>query len=367
MKITYLANIRIPTEKAHGVQVMKACEAFVRVGNGVELVAPNRRSPITTDAFSYYNIKITFPLVRLFTIDTVGWGRIGYIFQSLAFGLAAVWYTRNRVSDIIYGRDEIVLTVLGLLTRKEIVWESHDGSWNIWARYTARRAKKMIVVTEGAADFYKEQGVPAERLLAISNGIDLEDFACPESKETARTRLGLPLHEKIVLYIGRLDGWKGTDTLLEASKILPSAVRIVVIGGEREQVIKLSKKYPQVTFLGFKPYSELANNQAAADALVVPNTGKSEISVRFTSPLKLIAHLASNRPIVVSDLPSTRWVADGAALFVPPDNPKALAEGVERIFKDTQLAQELCAKAQEKVSAFSWSTRAEKIATFISQ
>jgi len=28
MKIIYLANARIPTEKAHGVQIMKMCEVF---------------------------------------------------------------------------------------------------------------------------------------------------------------------------------------------------------------------------------------------------------------------------------------------------------------------------------------------------
>ena len=368
MKILYIANVRIPTEKAHGIQIMKACEAFARAGHDVELVVPDRRSPIKDDPFAYYGIKTLFLLKRLSTLDTIGWGGIGYVFQSIAFGKIAALYIWLHIwshpADVVYGRDEIVLTVIGLLTNKKIIWESHDGAWNIWARYVVRRASGIVVVTKGAVDFYTEHGVSPEKLLAVSNGIDLDDFAHPESKEAARTRLGLPLHEKIALYIGKLDGWKGVDTLLEASRLL-SDIHVVVIGGTLAQVAELSKKYPNVRFLGYRPYTELPDNQAAGDVLVVPNTAKDPVSVRFTSPLKLIAHLASSRPVVVSDLPSTRWVADGAALFVAPDDPQALAEGLEKALSGSEGTQKLLESAKARVAGLSWSKRAERITAFL--
>jgi glycosyltransferase involved in cell wall biosynthesis len=343
---------------------MKACEAFVRAGHEVELVVPARKSPIKADSFAYYGIKNVFPLKRIFTIDTVRLGSIGYIWQSIFFGKVAALYAWFHKSDVLYGRDEITLAVAGLLTRRKMIWESHDGAWNIWARYLVRRASGIVVVTQDAVDFYKEKGVPEARLFAISNGIDLDDFARPESKEVARARLGLPQDAKTALYIGKLDGWKGVDTLLEASLLL-SETRVAIIGGEKNQIEELSKKYSKVIFVGFRPYAELADNQAAADVLVVPNTGTSDISVRFTSPLKLIAHLASGRPIVVSDLPSTRFIADGAALFVQPDDPKALAEGIEEALTSPTMAQELIQKARERVVNFSWSKRAQRISAFI--
>lgn len=364
MKILYIANVRLPTEKAHGIQIMKACEAFARAGHDVELVVPNRHSPIKDDPFAYYGIKTRFPLTRLFALDTIGWGSIGYVFQSIGFGKIAGIYTWFRSADVIYGRDEIVLAIVGLLTRKNIVWESHDGAWSAWARYVAKRAKRIVVVTKGAVDFYTERGVDASRILAVSNGIDLDDFAHPESKSAARTRLGLPLHEKIALYIGKLDGWKGVDTLLEASRLL-SDIHVVVIGGTPVRVTELSKKYPNVRFLGYRPYAELPDNQAAGDVLVVPNTEKDPISVRFTSPLKLVAHLASGRPVVVSDLPSTRWIADGAALFVAPDSPSALAEGIQKAVDGPESAQKLIESAKARVVDLSWSKRAERISGFL--
>jgi len=42
VKLLYVANARLPTEKAHGVQIVKMCEAFTQNGAEVELLAPFR-------------------------------------------------------------------------------------------------------------------------------------------------------------------------------------------------------------------------------------------------------------------------------------------------------------------------------------
>jgi len=59
MKIIYLANIRIPTEKAHGLQVMKMCQAFQGAGADIKLVVAKRKNPKfeNMDVFDYYKIK----------------------------------------------------------------------------------------------------------------------------------------------------------------------------------------------------------------------------------------------------------------------------------------------------------------------
>lgn len=37
MNIVYVANVRIPTYRAHGIQITKMCEEFARLGNTVRL------------------------------------------------------------------------------------------------------------------------------------------------------------------------------------------------------------------------------------------------------------------------------------------------------------------------------------------
>jgi len=118
--------------------------------------------------------------------------------------------------------------------------------------------------------------------------------------------------------------------------------------------------------LGFRPYTELANNQAAADVLVVPNTGKDPISARFTSPLKLIAHMASVRPIVASDLPSIREiVGDDAALLVSADDSQALAGGIRKVLADDSLGSKLAERALERVGHYTWDSRAESMGSIL--
>lgn len=362
MKIAYIANIRFPTEKAHGIQIAKACEALTKAGEDVVLLVPSRHTSIKEPAAQYYGLKHSFLVRTVFSFDTVGWGKVGFWLQSVTFALSARSYVRAHMPDVVYGRDELVLSILYFLGVRNIFWESHDGTWNKASRYISKHARGIVVVSNGLKDFYSEMGVPRGKILAVPNGIDLKAFSAVETKTAARARLGLPQDKKIALYIGRLDGWKGTDTLLNASTLLPDDIQVALIGGEQKQIEVLRKNYPNVLFLGYRPYSELANNQAAADVLAVPNTAKNDISVRFTSPLKLIAHMASHRPIVASDLPSIRELVDEtSAVLVTPDSSKALAEGIQKALGQSSIAE----RAFERVKIFDWQVRAQSIIDFI--
>jgi len=73
----------------------------------------------------------------------------------------------------------------------------------------------------------------------------------------------------------------------------------------------------------------------------------------------------SGRPVVVSDLPSTRSVAASAALFVTPDDPQALAEGLEKALSGSEGTQELLESAKARVADLSWAKRAERITAFL--
>lgn len=357
----------MPSEMAHSIQIVKACEAFVSRGIDIELVVPSRFTPIPESPEQYYGIKNTFPIRRLTVPDVVRrFGRFGFKLQVLFFGIASVWYVWKKHPDVVYCRDEHILFFTLLLRARNGIWESHDGAWNRVARYVASRAKRIVVVTEGQRDWYVARGVPKEKIVALPNGIDTSVFAHTESRESARTRLGLPQDAFIALYVGEFGGWKGTDTLFASSELLPEGVRIVTIGSSQKKRDAVAPLYPKVILLPERPYRELQDNLAVADVCVLPNTGKDRISVSFTSPLKLLAYMASGKPIVASDLPSVReLVGEGSAVLVEPDNPQALAEGILRIANDPLLAKHLSQEAQKRAQSFDWRIRAEKILAFI--
>ena len=63
-KIIYIANVRLPTEKAHGIQTTKMCEAFGNYGLEVELVIPWRFNKIKENTFNYYGVKENFKIKK---------------------------------------------------------------------------------------------------------------------------------------------------------------------------------------------------------------------------------------------------------------------------------------------------------------
>lgn len=366
MIIYYLANIRFPTEKAHGVQVAKMCESFANMGHSVELVIPIRKNDISTDPFEYYSIHGNFRIKKTFSLDLIFLGRIGFLIQSITFSISSFIYLVSKKADIIYSRDDIPLYVVGLLNIKR-VYEAHTPRFNFFTKKVLKNVERIISISGGLKDFYVSNGIDEEKIMVAHDAASLTDSKEKISKNEIRKKLGITLDKKVALYIGRVDTWKGVKTLFEASRALEEKnIVTVIIGGEEKQIEILRKEYPNVQFLGYKPYKEVFQNQQAGDVLVLPNTGKDDISCFYTSPLKLFTYMSSGIPIVASDLPSIREVLnEDSVIFFEPDNSDSLTKAIIETLQDKNHSLDLAMKAKEEVLNYTWKGRVEKIISFI--
>mgnify|MGYP001560275961 CR=1 FL=1 len=369
-KIIYIANIRLPTEKAHGIQIMEMCSAFAKEGVKVALVVPKRFNHIKEDPFVYHDVKENFAIKRLPCIDTVKFGKIGFLFEIFSFTFFVVLRYLFTFGATFYTRDESVAFFLRVLGKK-VVWEGHRGEKNIVIKLLIKMKVKMVMISNGLLDLYKRMGALPARMIVAPDAADVERFDIDISIADARKRLGLPLDKKIILYKGGMFSWKGPGTLAKAAAGIKSNNFLVVfIGGTEKDVAAFNREFstvPNILVLGNRPRQETPVYQKAADVLIIPNSAKDDISKLYTSPMKLFGYMASGRPIVTSDLPSIREILDESnSFFFLPDDPASLAAVIDSVLNDQTEAQKRAGVALEQVRQYSWKNRAQNILKFIS-
>ncbi|MEK7170190.1 MAG: glycosyltransferase [Patescibacteria group bacterium] len=363
-RLFYIANMRFPTERAHGIQVAKMCEAFARNGARVTLLVPDRKT-LSTDPFSYYGLERNFTVEKVQVPDVVSFGAIGFFIESFLFARRAIRHANKEQGSIVYTREEWPLF---FLPDQVAFYEAHQLRKSRFFRGLIKQAKGIVSISQGLKDALVLAGYLEGKILVAHDGYDEKQFVERISKSEARTRLVLPQDRKIVMYVGGLEAWKGVETLCQAALFLKAdGIQVVVIGGTGEEKKRFEKRYPLITFLGARPYVELPQNLQAADILVLPNSATSELGSKFTSPLKLFAYMASGVPMVMANVPVLKEVVGSTqAILFMPDDPHSLANAIGKALDDPEAAQRTQA-AKDMVKDFTWDKRAKNVLAYITQ
>jgi len=376
MQLIYIANTRMPTEMAHGLQIMKTCEAFAKNGAELELVVPKRFSISSLgkkDPFEYYKVDRIFKIKKIFCFDLTPLNRflgpISFLVQAFSFSFFALIYLIFKKANIIYGRDRFCLFFISFI-KKNIVFEVHKiHRFFFWPIF--RRIKKTVVITENLRSILIKRGIDGNKIFVVPDGVDLKDFEVKESREECRKKLNLPVDKNLILYTGHLYKWKGVETLALASKFLSKKELMVIVGGIKwylsnfRNFIK-KNTLKNILILGYQDYSKIPYFLKASDCLVLTGTKKSNVSQYQTSPMKMFEYMASGRPTIASDLPSFREALNqNNSILIEPDNPQALVEGIKKVLNNPELAEKISRQAYKDVQNYTWEKRAKIIIDFI--
>lgn len=376
MKIYYLVNARIPTEKAHGIQLAKMCEAFIRAGNEVELIVPNRIND-STSLRDFYKLKTEVVLKRLPILNIYNQWRWGFIFGSISFMFSYLfyfWFKRifKREKFIIYTSDIDQFSFLFVrLIGVPYFAEFHDYKpktipYSFFLGGISGIITINKIIKEKLKEVYK---LSENKFIVEPNGIDLEMFDVNMTRDEARRKLGLPLEKKIAIYVGQFYDWKGLDILAKAGELLVGKCDIYLVGGNKNQLMTVTGRnnFPEnVICAGLRPYEEMPLWLAAADALLVLGTKKNDYSYYSTSPMKLSEYMASKRPILAAKTPAiTDVISDREVVFYEPDNAGTLAEKIGYIMNNPDEAGARVGVAYEAVKRYEWRVRTGRIMSFI--
>lgn len=369
MKILYLANERIPTDRANGLQIMKTCEALAKNGVELELIIPRRKTEaMADDPFDYYRIDRVFKLKKLPCLDLIPYlsflGPAPYWLITVTFSVSAAFYSLAHKHDFLYFRHDPILFWFFIFWKKNLVGEFHFLAEKKFQRFSSR-LKLVVAINRSAQEIYQAiKGVGGGVVLA-PDGVSIKDFDLSIGKEGARSKIGLPVIGCYVVYTGHFYSWKGIDALIKAAALLPKDVTILFVGGDTpEDSPLLKKKLPEnIKLTGQKKYSEIPFYLKAADCLVITGTKIDERSNLFTSPLKLFEYMASGRPIVASGTSAIQEVLvnNKNALLVESDNEKALADGIMNILNNPDTAITFAKQARIDVENYTWERRAKII------
>jgi glycosyltransferase involved in cell wall biosynthesis len=373
-RLIYISNARLPSEKANSVQSMHQCEAFGRLADA-EFWFPRRHNPLCSEPYAYYAVEPTFALRQLASWDPAGVKRIderiGFLLQALSFQVAClVRLLRTRGPLLIYTRNslDVFLAPLIRLFRPSaaLIVEDHDG--------LLRRAPSLkraclavvdgiVVTTTHHQRELLSEGVPPERILVAPNGVDVKKFS--GTARTVRPR-------RRIVYVGNLFEHKGVYTLAQALAHLPSAYTLEIVGGSPELQPRFATflqergLFSRVTCVGPIPHRAVVTHLQNADVAVVPNSARSDLSARLTSPLKLFEYMAAGVPVVASDVPALREVLthDRNAWLVTPDDSVQLAVAIRTVCEDEALARRLVETAWSDVAGYTWEARAARVLRF---
>ena len=369
MRILFLTLGRFPGPGASVIQVANMAQAFAELGHAVRLVAP--AGPEESADGGAHDGRFGWTPA----FETVPLSRNIHRGQSLLHAVRIAQMTTHGV-DLVFSRN-LRACLAPALRGIPTVFEAHTLTSMLRPQdravmsrlHRARGFRGIVAISQALADDLVEQlGVDPARILVAHDAVRLDVGVEPAALPPA------PPGTIRVVYTGSLFAGRGIDLLLDLAE-REHRVQVHLVGGPEEAARKLATVAAGAIAEGrlviHGPVSPARARafQRAADLLVAPfehrvSTNEGVDSSRWMSPMKVFEYMASERPIVISDLPVLREVLrpDVDALMVPPEDPDALAAAVLRLADDALLRARLAASALERVrSEFTWELRARRI------
>jgi glycosyltransferase involved in cell wall biosynthesis len=217
----------------------------------------------------------------------------------------------------------------------------------------ARRAHAVITSTEHGKQLVTEKlGVLAERI-----------YVCPPGAPTWRTlgREPRATPNGHILFLGTLEGRKNIGVLLDAYEILvhrhANPPPLILAGRPTEDAapwlrrIGVAPLADHVLHLGYVAPDDRERLLAEARVLVLPSLDEG-----FGLPV--LEAMSAGVPVIAARRGALPEVLGGAGVVVEPHDTDALADALERLIDDDELARERSGAGLARAAEFTWARTA---------
>ncbi|NEO86050.1 MAG: glycosyltransferase family 4 protein [Spirulina sp. SIO3F2] len=263
---------------------------------------------------------------------------------------------------------------VGLLTNRFAIFVFKAlEKYNYWI------AERITVISDGFMENLHSKDVNLSKVHRIYNWVDIELIKpiAPEINTFRNSRSlqhrfetfvqSLTPQEKpafkadsslaakfIVLYSGNIGLTQPMDKVLQAAKLLEAIPDIhFVIVGPQDGLTRLwheCQTYQVRQNITLSPFVDRQDLPMLLTAANVSLVVQKKNVISFNMPSKIQTISASGRPIIAS-VPQDGTAAQailnsGGGIWVPPEDPKALAQAIEQLYRDPDEVQRLGAQAR---------------------
>lgn len=230
-------------------------------------------------------------------------------------------------------------------------------------RYTLRHADYVVGRNHEAIEIVNHKGYRGPATV-VPNGVDERLFR-PMDRETARTKH--TIDGFAVAYVGRLVPEKGLAELVEAISRCDDRVKLYLVGDgpmrpEIERLIASRGLEDRIKLIGRTPPQALPELMNAIDVLALPSRTTRRWKEQFGRVI-IEAHCCGT-PVIGSDSGAIPHVVGGGGLIVPERDPVALANAIQALADNPQLAGSCADAGRQRAHAeCTWAAIAKQMHT----
>lgn len=377
MKIVY--QHRTLGDGAEGIHIMEMINAFQDLGHDVMMLGPHLQTNKTKQkkTIKLEKIKriVKGPVYELLELgyNLYGYASMGKVIGQFKPDLIYSRYITFNYSPIASGRYKSIPVFVEV--NAPLAYErAHESDETLFFQKAARflerqickNADKTIVVSTPLKDYLTSNGVPAEKILVMPNGVNTKTFY-PKPKSTQlMNKLGLMQHDTVIGFVGILRPWHGLDMLLNAFKqvheVFPDSKLVLIGDGPiRNDIVKLATGLNLTTCIHIT--GRIAH-KTIGEYISLIDIGVCVKATFYSSPMKILEYMAQQKAVLAPDMTNIRDIIahrKTGFLFTPEDT-QSLVNALKRLISDVKLRDQL-AKAgyQATQNRFNWRSNAKQV------
>jgi glycosyltransferase involved in cell wall biosynthesis len=273
-------------------------------------------------------------------------------------------FVKERGINIIHSHNpepHLFAVLASLFTNVSVIHTKHGRNYpnnrkRVWLnRQLARRTKQLVAVADDVAAVAVDiEGIPAEKVRVIRNGVDVDGIASKASASDitkTRAQLDIPAGSCVVGTVGRLSPEKNYSLLVRAvSGVMEDERHLVLLlvgdGPERSALEELAREsgvHERVRFAGMR--DDVIPLIAAMDIFCLS-------SITEGTSITLLEAAACGVPAIVTDVGGNREIVshEKTGIVVPGENKDGLRAAIRLLVKDRSMRQRLGKSARERVA-----------------